>query len=317
MITPFLILKLQSGKKILPKKEAVKPKLRNPESGTKDIQFLTWYKNNTLEGKNNILHTNPNISCDYYSYFKNTPKNKLSTPDQHFPDTYKYPNHETFSNESLYSTPENPGGIWFGETYFSQDKLAKLGAASKSDNTNYPSNIQGLTAQLEADRPRLLKQAFKYDEFYNQVAEYVRRLLFNIPMKIKDKPFEGNPLTVEDIVEPAFEHYVQTGRKPNLPLLFAQAQRETFMGKKLKSKYNMFNIGNTTEGATRDFESFRDNVVEYLKLIDKDYLLEGKKPIETLLQNFVNYRGDRYAKDPQYEKYLRKQIPYIDNIINK
>ena len=30
----------------------------------------------------------------------------------HGPDTYKKPNHPTFSNESMYSTPQTPGGEW-------------------------------------------------------------------------------------------------------------------------------------------------------------------------------------------------------------
>jgi hypothetical protein len=33
-------------------------------------------------------------------------------PSGHFPDTYKKPNHPTFSHESQYATPENPGGHW-------------------------------------------------------------------------------------------------------------------------------------------------------------------------------------------------------------
>ena len=32
----------------------------------------------------------------------------------HFPDTYKKPNHPTFSDESQYSTPEMRGGHWSG-----------------------------------------------------------------------------------------------------------------------------------------------------------------------------------------------------------
>lgn len=31
---------------------------------------------------------------------------------QHYPDTYKKPNHPTFSDESIYSTKETPGGHW-------------------------------------------------------------------------------------------------------------------------------------------------------------------------------------------------------------
>lgn len=30
----------------------------------------------------------------------------------HYPDTYKKPNHPTFSSESQYSTPEHAGGRW-------------------------------------------------------------------------------------------------------------------------------------------------------------------------------------------------------------
>ena len=30
----------------------------------------------------------------------------------HAPDTYKKPSHPTFSNESIYSTKDRPGGVW-------------------------------------------------------------------------------------------------------------------------------------------------------------------------------------------------------------
>ncbi len=47
------------------------------------------------------------------------------TPDPqtgHWPDTFKKPNHPTFSNESQYSTPENPGGHWQGEQFIPAGK---------------------------------------------------------------------------------------------------------------------------------------------------------------------------------------------------
>lgn len=37
--------------------------------------------------------------------------------DGHMPDTFKKPNHPTFSNESQYSTPQTPGGSWKGEQF--------------------------------------------------------------------------------------------------------------------------------------------------------------------------------------------------------
>lgn len=35
----------------------------------------------------------------------------------HLPDTYKKPNHPTFSVESIYSSPETPGGKWVEKNY--------------------------------------------------------------------------------------------------------------------------------------------------------------------------------------------------------
>ena len=35
----------------------------------------------------------------------------------HFPDTYKFPNHPTFSVESKYFQPGMPAGRWEGETF--------------------------------------------------------------------------------------------------------------------------------------------------------------------------------------------------------
>jgi len=38
-------------------------------------------------------------------------------PGKHGPDTYKKPNHPTFSNQSIYSTPDRPGGEWTKEGF--------------------------------------------------------------------------------------------------------------------------------------------------------------------------------------------------------
>ena len=36
----------------------------------------------------------------------------------HWPDTYKKPNHPTFSDQSKYASPRNPGGHWVGDKYY-------------------------------------------------------------------------------------------------------------------------------------------------------------------------------------------------------
>ena len=48
---------------------------------------------------------------DYDSWKKANPDVKME-PGQHYPDTYKLPNHMTFSDESMYHGGENKGGHW-------------------------------------------------------------------------------------------------------------------------------------------------------------------------------------------------------------
>jgi len=96
----------------------------NPGDADKDILFQDWYSKNTIEGKNNIPFS-PKLDYDYYSYYKNN-ESKHNIFGDHFTDRYKRPGHPGFSNESIYSTPENPGGSWSGsdgETYNPKGKF--------------------------------------------------------------------------------------------------------------------------------------------------------------------------------------------------
>ena len=53
---------------------------------------------------------------DYEEFFMEDPERAWrmldGDPEAHFIDKYKKPNHPTFSDESIYSTPETPGGHW-------------------------------------------------------------------------------------------------------------------------------------------------------------------------------------------------------------
>lgn len=89
----------------------------NNTGASEDLAFQTWYSKNTLEGQNNIPYSDK-LNYDYYSFYKNGDyKNPDYNIDSHFPDTYKRTSHPTFSNESIYSTPEKPGGSWMQDTY--------------------------------------------------------------------------------------------------------------------------------------------------------------------------------------------------------
>lgn len=84
----------------------------NPYLAASDKGFQQWYNTNTLEGKSGIPFSDK-LDYDYYSYFRNGNIYKGG----HFPDTFKRPNHATFSDESIYSVPENKGGHWMGEKF--------------------------------------------------------------------------------------------------------------------------------------------------------------------------------------------------------
>lgn len=95
----------------------------------------------------------------------------------------------------------------------------------------------------------------------------------------------------------------------DLPLLLAQLQVESHFGTtdRAKRTNSMFSVGSYDDG--RDIVKYKDqdsSIVPYIKLINKNYLLDGKKDVDDLLQNFVNGAGKRYASNPNYENDLKK-----------
>lgn len=71
-----------------------------PKTG-EDLNFDTWKKKNAPEEDGS--------DYDLYAAFKD---GLSRANDGHFTDKFKKPTHATFSNESIYSTPERPGGKW-------------------------------------------------------------------------------------------------------------------------------------------------------------------------------------------------------------
>lgn len=97
------------------------PLAYNPNLAAKDKGYQDWYSRNKIAGIENNDY-------DFYSYYRNG-NTADHVPGAHFPDTYKLTNHRTFSNESIYATPENPGGSWKGDTYIPAPKQ-KAGGGS-------------------------------------------------------------------------------------------------------------------------------------------------------------------------------------------
>ena len=93
--------KYQGGGKINRNKQTFDTILNDEQ----EVAFKDWYKN--ISSKLNI-NSNPddyNHGYDYRGYWLENKDNDIdySAKDFHFPDKYKKPNHETFSNESIYA----------------------------------------------------------------------------------------------------------------------------------------------------------------------------------------------------------------------
>lgn len=164
-----------------------------------------------------------------------------------------------------------------------------------------PNRVQDIRQELD-------DKYFDYNNYLSQANKYLSR-----------PTFSNSVLKPKDIADASHEYYQKTGFKMPLSFLLTQAQQETKLGTQLKSKNNIFNIGNTTEGKTKDFDSPKESIDAYLELIHKDYLNQGDRSLDDLLKpkSFVNSQGHRYAKDPKYEKKLTNQMQFVNNFLQQ
>ncbi len=68
--------------------------------------YESWFKYNTREGKRGVRSDDPYLDYDYRKYYDDMKKGLVSYVDpmsgDHYPDTYKLPNHPSFSVESMH-----------------------------------------------------------------------------------------------------------------------------------------------------------------------------------------------------------------------
>lgn len=83
--------------------------------------FLKWFRNQKENGV--ILPEDNGGDYDFRGFWKDFVKNSKDgdnfSSETHFPDTYKKPNHETFSIESKYATGnmKKYAGSWEGNVF--------------------------------------------------------------------------------------------------------------------------------------------------------------------------------------------------------
>jgi hypothetical protein len=94
----------------------------------------------------------------------------------------------------------------------------------------------------------------------------------------------------------------------DIPLLLAQAQQESHFGTTDRAirTNNIFSVGLYDNGQNRyTYTNMAQCIAPYIQLVQKNYLLNGQKSVDQLLQNYVNYAGNRYASDRGYEVALK------------
>lgn len=87
-------------------------------SAADETEFTMWFNQQKREGK--IQSDDIGQDYDFRGYWADiASKGQDATANSHFPDTYKKPNHPTFSTESKYATGENLmyAGVWNGDKF--------------------------------------------------------------------------------------------------------------------------------------------------------------------------------------------------------
>jgi hypothetical protein len=114
----------------------------------------------------------------------------------------------------------------------------------------------------------------------------------------------------------AYNVYDSLGILVPLELALAQATLESSLGTKGRSPINNpFNVGEYDSGTVLWFDNTFDGIQAYYFLVAKNYL--RCKSLNTLLKNFTNCNGRRYASKDTYEINLKNTIDKIRKKINK
>lgn len=88
-------------------------------SPTEEAAFQAWVRANKITDVDV-----PESHYDYRGYWKEFGNKPIRFGVDHFTDTYKQHGHPTFSQESKYSSGPSEGGMWIGDTFLAQPKMA-------------------------------------------------------------------------------------------------------------------------------------------------------------------------------------------------
>jgi len=292
------------------------------EKAQEMIDFRKWMGSSTSsEEKAELLKNHPNFNKYLENYessenkseisdFMNSIKNDVPTYKRVFNEVTAVPGEQlpiaqngmTYYQHGLDWKPKSisRNGGWL-DKYTPKAQVGEIVGPYQSAANSNDVKIS-LVPTLGQTTSEVAPSGFNYEDYYNKAGKYLSR-----------PTFKNTELKPEHIAKSAQEFYEKTGYEYPLDLLLTQAQMETGLGTKLKSKHNYFNVGNTDSGAVKNYETPQQSLLEYMGVMYNDYLQKGKKKVTDLLKpkGFVNYAGNRYASAPDYEKKLLAQKNFI------
>lgn len=104
------------------------------------------------------------------------------------------------------------------------------------------------------------------------------------------------------------EHIVNRALDKDIDICFILAQGH------FETQFGTTGIGKSRKsifGVYKTYDSYKSGIEDYLNILERNYLI--KRNEHQLMQNYVNFRGARYAENPNYEIKLRK---YYADVIN-
>lgn len=157
----------------------------------------------------------------------------------------------------------------------------------------------------------------KADSIFNVKVDACRKYM-ETALKNQGYSFASTDLKPETLVREAEKYNF------DLPFLMAVVHQESCFGATPRAKRtnSPFSVGSYDDGKNVvTYSDPNESVGDYINLINRDYLFDGKSLLDLLKpNNFINKNGHRYAKDKGYEgkiKYLRdrilKQFPELNS----
>lgn len=135
----------------------MKDKFNTALSPKEEMEFQVWAHDKSSDLNRELL--NDLEDYDLRGYWKERGKKEdLSNPESHLPDTYKKPNHPTFSDESKYSgvvqdNVKYVGGKW---SELGKDKWQYSPSREMMTNTHNSKSLEDYFKKYEPDSKLVL-----------------------------------------------------------------------------------------------------------------------------------------------------------------